>query len=734
MLFLSRPCGILRATDTDFACVALDGEKLPLQKAMKISTTKYALFLFAHLATGLFLLGCAHTTGGPGGPSVTLTSESFKYFSGEFENTEAMRARPPKTVAVLPFYGDESQWTFKFESENPTEIVRRGMYNHISSLAFSDLELFEVDLRLKNAGLKSWEAIERVLKHDPKRLKSILGVDAVVTGEVTHFDRVFVGIASQVAVGCEVKMIGLRDGKLLWRAKNVSRGFAGGVSLNPIGLVINAVASIWNLRGVELLRQTDDLFREMASTIYLPESLAASRITPPNLDLFACVGKDTPYRAGETALFRIVGDANCEAYADLLGFQSHIRLVPVSTPAKDALMGQILDQIKAKYAQSGHTLTPELVAAIQGELASREVYEGSFAVEPGVERYGLLAKGYLVNESGGQSSMLFVARKIDLDSVPPRTPENLVAEPLDTKVTLSWDQSPEGDLAGYEIWTSKTGLSGFGKVATVETNKGTVPGLNNFEPVFLRVKALDLAGNESEFSPNVKSAPLPEPGLLDLPAPGPNLGGEIREKTLLRTDKGPFSVQSDLTVMPGGALYIEPGAILRFAAGTSLKVLGGDILAFGRTDAAIRLVPGSNTAAPGAFAGVVLEGARRAYLNGMFIERARTGLVIKDCGPEISNLVIRESSQAGLHLLDRAGPNMSCSKIIGNSGMGGMVLEGEGLAPRIRSSVFQDNAPFDVQSFAPIEIDLSGNFWTQAQTLGNVRVEPALQSPPEACP
>ncbi|MDY7001903.1 MAG: DUF799 family lipoprotein, partial [Thermodesulfobacteriota bacterium] len=565
---------------------------------------------------------------------------------------------------------------------------------------------------------------------DPKKLKSILGVDAVVTGEVTHFDRVFVGIASQVAVGCEVKMISLRDGKLLWRAKNVSRGFAGGVSLNPIGLVVNAVASLWNLRGVELLRQTDDLFREMASTIYLPESLAATRITPPNLDLFACVGPERPYRAGEIALFRIVGDANCEAYADLLGFQSHIRLVPVSTPAKNALMGQILDQIKTKYAQSGHTLTPELEAAIREQLASREVYEGSYAVEPGVERYGLLAKGYLVNDAGGQSSMLFVARKIDLDAVPPKAPENLAAEPLDTKLTLSWDESPEKDLAGYEIWTSKTGLSGFKKALATETNKTIVPNLNNFEPVFLRVMALDKAGNKSEFSANVKSAPLPEPGLFKLPAPGPSLRGEITEKILLRTDKGPFSVQSDLTVMPGGALYIEPGAILRFASGTGLKVLGGDILAFGRTDKPIRFVPDSNAAAPGAFAGVVLEGANRAYLNGVFIEKARTGLVIKDCGPEMSNLVVRESSQAGLHLLDRASPNMTLSKIIQNSGMGGMVLEGEGLAPRIRSNVFQDNVPFDVQSFTPIEIDLSGNFWARKQILGTVRVEPALESPP----
>jgi hypothetical protein len=65
------------------------------------------------------------------------------------------------------------------------------------------------------------DKIMAIISKNPQKLKSILGVDSVISGEITHFDRIFMGIYSQVAVGCEVKMWDLQTGKLLWRAKHV---------------------------------------------------------------------------------------------------------------------------------------------------------------------------------------------------------------------------------------------------------------------------------------------------------------------------------------------------------------------------------------------------------------------------------------------------------------------------------------------------------------------------------
>ncbi len=54
---------------------------------------------------------------------------------------------------------------------------------HFSTLPFTDLELTEVDRRLREAGLADPAAQAKVLAEDPGRLRSVLGVDAVVVAE-----------------------------------------------------------------------------------------------------------------------------------------------------------------------------------------------------------------------------------------------------------------------------------------------------------------------------------------------------------------------------------------------------------------------------------------------------------------------------------------------------------------------------------------------------------------------
>ena len=59
-------------------------------------------------------------------------------------------------------------------------------------------------------------------------------------------------------------------------------------------------------------------------------------------------------------------------------------------------------------------------------------------------------------------------------------------------------------------------------------------------------------------------------------------------------------------------------------------------------------------------------------------------------------------------------------------------------APVIRNNVFERNDPFQVQSYSPLEIDLTQNYWGRPIPdtdwfLGNVVWEPALTEPPP-CP
>jgi len=691
------------------------------------------------LSVLVFMMGCAHYAGEGAGKAVIITTEAFKHFKGEFENTAYYEKHKPKTIAVLPFQDlERKSYSIKFKEEDPAGIVRRGMYNHISSLPFKDSEIYSTDTRLKNAGLTDIRKIDELIAENPKKLKSLLGVDAVVSGDVTHFDRIFVGIYSQIAVGCEVKMWDLNSGEMLWRAKHVSRAHAGGLSLSPIGLIMATVASVWNLRGTEMLSQTDELFREFVSTIEVPESALAAQLPPPRIDLFAAMNSGKPFKLGSKAAFRLIGDPECSAYMDLGDFKSGIALTPVPQSVKSALRTDVLEAIKKAYKETGHTLTPEFIASIEQELSSREIYEGSYMVESDEQAYGLIAKAYLVSSAGTQGTAIDAAHYIDIDSRPPQALTGLTTESLDNKVKLRWNPSTEEDLASYELWSSKTPLSGYALVKKSETNETLVGELPNFSKVYFQVRAVDKAENTGEYSRYIEAIPLPDPGLYDLPQPGPALSGKISEKILLVAEKNPYTVLSDLIVAPGGVLYISPGVEILFAPATVLHINGGDFLAYGQKEKPIHLIPKTAADEAGAWRGVILEGSKKASMHHVMIKGAETGLTIENSAPTITSATVTGCAQAGLHLRDNAKPNITCSVFSANEGQGAVVIDGEGLAPVIRNNVFENNDPFQVQSYAPIQIDLTGNYWGRSEPeadwfLGDIRLNPVLSAPPDSC-
>ena len=110
---------------------------------------RFCLVCLALMAV-MALTACAGA-GSRKSPSVTVTSEAFDVFSGDFENTAAIKRNLPRSVAVLPFSGDPADWSGVEPDEDPVLVVRRGFYNHLSSLPFQDLELAEVDARLADA-------------------------------------------------------------------------------------------------------------------------------------------------------------------------------------------------------------------------------------------------------------------------------------------------------------------------------------------------------------------------------------------------------------------------------------------------------------------------------------------------------------------------------------------------------------------------------------------------------
>jgi len=160
-------------------------------------------------------------------------------------------------VAVLPFYNVS-------KSQKGSDTVRRGFYNHFSSLPFKDMELTRIDDLLMKADLSDPEKIKNT---SPQKLGDILGVDAVVYGEISNFDKLFAVMYSQISVGAELKMYETKTGQFLWTGKHVVRIHEGGLSVSPVGIIATVIATAMNVRDIQLLRACDDLFREMVKTI-----------------------------------------------------------------------------------------------------------------------------------------------------------------------------------------------------------------------------------------------------------------------------------------------------------------------------------------------------------------------------------------------------------------------------------------------------------------------------------
>jgi hypothetical protein len=159
-------------------------------------------------------------------------------------------------------------------------------------------------------------------------------------------------------------------------------------------------------------------------------------------------------------------------------------------------------------------------------------------------------------------------------------------------------------------------------------------------------------------------------------------------------------------------------------------------MVFGTKDSPVVLKPSDKKAGPGAWQGVALDGAKRVVMRSVRIEKARYGVDVKNSSPELHGVSISRCSQAGLRVDDGGKPVMTCSRFEGNQGSGALLIEGKGVAPQLKNNLFRNN-DFQVQCYAPVQIDLRSNYWdgsapNAAFFTEQPLLDPMLKEPP-AC-
>ncbi len=177
-----------------------------------------------------------------------------------FHVYDTYNENPPECVAVMPLgtpkgtASKDAKITF-----DQASAVRRAVYAQLSPQGKRDVEIPRVDFVLKQMSKADRDNITQLGKK--------LNCDAVITGEVTEYGSSYFGIYSKVAVGADLKMVRVGNGRILWEASHVAESQGGSIPLSPVGLAMGIIDAATNVDEEHLLRVIDDLARRLVSTI-----------------------------------------------------------------------------------------------------------------------------------------------------------------------------------------------------------------------------------------------------------------------------------------------------------------------------------------------------------------------------------------------------------------------------------------------------------------------------------
>ena len=447
-----------------------------------------------------------------------ITPQIQEIFKGTYAVDPYMENHKPITVAVLPFSNQS-------RSKEGSDAVRKGFYNHFSSLPYKDMEIYRVDNLLRKAELTDPDIIS---KKSPQELGSILGVDAVIYGDISNFDKLYAVVYSQVSVGAEIKMYDTKTGNLLWSGKHTARIHEGGIFTTPVGMIATVIATAMNVRDIQLLRACDDLFRDMVKTI--PVNTTAEALRPTVfITLLTQDTKNLPKKAGDEIRVVIQGSPKMQAYFNIGDYKKNIDMQEIEPGG----------------------------------------YIGTYKIIPGDNVTKAMITGYLRDDSGNTAEWVDAVGTVTIDTISPEKVKNVKSVGRNATTLLSWEKSPASDLAGYRIYRSNAPLSGFQMIAKTEFNEFRDEKLVNAQKYYYHVTAIDLAGNESETSDVVVALPM---------APGPTpVSGIIDSDTTWYAGASPYVIEDAVIIKDKALLTIEPG--------TEIRSRGGALIIEGRLNA-----------------------------------------------------------------------------------------------------------------------------------------------------
>ncbi|HTT76373.1 MAG TPA: GNA1162 family protein [Candidatus Binataceae bacterium] len=190
-------------------------------------------------------------------------------------------ADPPERIAVLPF-GDLGSANFVVDKIPLThrnqlerynwawtdgQRLRRAMQGYLAEREFVMDNLIGVDAVLKQHGIDSTARLNSI---SPQQLGQWLDVDAVVYGNVLHYESYYFFLFAAWQVGIETRIVSTHTGKTLIHATGSRWDDQLLPAIDIMDIAINSGENLLQLRDINLARAEEEACREIV--IRIPQS------------------------------------------------------------------------------------------------------------------------------------------------------------------------------------------------------------------------------------------------------------------------------------------------------------------------------------------------------------------------------------------------------------------------------------------------------------------------------
>ena len=204
----------------------------------------------------------------------------------------------PYKVAILPFAN-------KTANPEAGTIVRKMFYNFFSSLNYRDLEPYVIDENLKANNL--YADVTGGKNVSPKKLGQLLGVDAVIYGEVIALGKIYALVYSDNQAGLKARMVRCSNAKPVWELEHTIHIEKGDVPLSPIGLAATVFRTALSHKQATHLKAASELCMQMIATMPNPPGMSEP---PPKIQVLVHNGAGKLLQPGDTLKVAMIGDRN----------------------------------------------------------------------------------------------------------------------------------------------------------------------------------------------------------------------------------------------------------------------------------------------------------------------------------------------------------------------------------------------------------------------------------------